>query len=92
MTKTTDKQLENWLNHYQVDTSDHRLKRLEERILEKLPARLPAVFAPMNWMDRTITAVGVCSVALGVFVLSQLGVEQTSYSLASVYSYQLLGH
>ncbi len=92
MTKTTDKQLHNWLDHYKVDTSEARLSRLEDQIFSNMLQKTSSLFAPLNWNDKLITTVGVCSIAFAVLFLSQTLQTETTYSLASAYSYTIEGY
>ncbi|WP_135081902.1 hypothetical protein [Terasakiella sp. SH-1] len=92
MTKTTDKQLDNWLDHYKVDTSHTRLKRLEDELLSRVAISANVMFAPMGWKDRLITGIGVCSIALATVLISQMIQDVPATPLITAYSYQYAGY
>lgn len=89
MTKTTDKQLDGWLDTYKVDTSSLRLERLEERIMLNLPLAQSTLFAPMNWREKALAGFGICSILLLVLLGSQMihQPEAPAYLTASAYQY-----
>ncbi len=86
MTKTTDKQLDKWLDAYKVDTSATRLNRLEEDILSRIATQANALFVPMGWKEKIMTGIGVCGIALMVTLAANWTPSTSDYSLSSAYS------
>ncbi|SCA57596.1 hypothetical protein MTBPR1_60109 [Candidatus Terasakiella magnetica] len=88
MTKTNDKQLNNWLDHYKVDVSHNRMSRLEEEIFAKINMAQAPMFAPMGMRESLYTLGGVGLVSSLVLVLSQwLQASSEDVVLATLYSY-----
>jgi len=89
MTKTTDKQLDRWLDTFKVDNSPARLTGLEERIMLSLPLNRNGFFQTLSFKDGMLAALGATCVAAGVLWIDYLvqNSEATSYVLASTYMY-----
>lgn len=92
MTKTTDKQLNNWLNAYEVDTSTLRLDRLEDQIFLNIAIRANSIFSPMGLNEKILTGVAVCSITLAVLLISKFTQDPSVYSFMIANSYIYEGY
>ena len=89
MTKTTNNQLNNWLDQFKVNTSQHRLNRLEDQILSKISQQAAPIFVPMGWKENICASIGICSIAAMVLFISHVAQPNEISTDYSSYAYNV---